>query len=67
MLSGSGRVKLDDEIVELRAWDALRVAPGVMRAFEGGPEGVEFLAFGAPSRSASPAADVDSVAGWWSD
>jgi len=28
--SGSGRVKLDDEIIELREWDVLRVAPEVI-------------------------------------
>src|SRR5258707_14450943 len=39
VVSGSGRVKLDDEIVELREWDVLRVAPKVVRSFEGGPDG----------------------------
>jgi mannose-6-phosphate isomerase-like protein (cupin superfamily) len=47
VLSGSGRVKLDDEIVEVKQWDAIRVAPRTKRAFEGGPDGIEFLAFGA--------------------
>jgi uncharacterized cupin superfamily protein len=46
VLSGSGRVKLDDEIVELRPLDALRVAPATARAFEAGEHGLEFLAFG---------------------
>jgi uncharacterized cupin superfamily protein len=46
VLSGSGRVKLDDEFVELRAWDVVRVAPGVGRAFEGGPDGLELIAIG---------------------
>ena len=46
VLSGSGRVKLDDDIVELRALDAVRVAPQVVRSFESGPEGLEILAFG---------------------
>ncbi len=46
VVDGSGRVKLDDEIVELRPLDALRVAPTVTRAFEAGPEGLEYLAFG---------------------
>jgi quercetin dioxygenase-like cupin family protein len=36
VVAGSGRAKLDDEIIELRAWDVLRVAPAVMRSFEGG-------------------------------
>src|SRR5258708_31922855 len=47
VLSGSGRVRLDDEIVEIARLDAIRVAPSVMRAFEAGPEGLEWMAFGA--------------------
>ena len=39
VVGGSGRVKLDDEVVELRPWDAVRVAPSTVRAFEGGPDG----------------------------
>jgi mannose-6-phosphate isomerase-like protein (cupin superfamily) len=46
ILRGSGRVKLDDEIADVPALDAIRVAPHVARAFEGGPEGLEFIAFG---------------------
>jgi len=46
VLSGSGRVKLGDEIRPLERLDALRIAPAVMRAFEGGPGGLELLAFG---------------------
>lgn len=45
-LSGSGKIKLDDEIREVRSLDAIRVAPHVARAFEAGPEGLEFIAFG---------------------
>jgi quercetin dioxygenase-like cupin family protein len=44
--SGSGRVKLDDDVVELRQWDVLRVAPEVVRAFEGGPDGLVLIAIG---------------------
>jgi mannose-6-phosphate isomerase-like protein (cupin superfamily) len=46
VLSGSGRVKLDDEIVEVGAMDAIRIAPRVTRAFEAGPDGLELLVFG---------------------
>lgn len=46
VLSGAGRVKLDDRIEELRAMDAIRVAPEVVRAFEAGPQGMELLVFG---------------------
>jgi mannose-6-phosphate isomerase-like protein (cupin superfamily) len=46
VLRGGGRVKLDEDVLELAALDALRVAPAVTRAFEAGPEGLELLAFG---------------------
>ena len=42
--SGSGRVKLNDEIVDLKQGDLLRVAAHVVRAFESGPEGLELIA-----------------------
>ena len=43
---GSGRLLLDDEVIELRQWDAVRVAPEVMRAFEAGPDGLDVIAVG---------------------
>jgi mannose-6-phosphate isomerase-like protein (cupin superfamily) len=46
VLSGSGRFKLDDEIVNVRPLDAIRIAPQVARAFEAGSDGLELLAFG---------------------
>lgn len=46
VLAGTGRVKLDDEILDVRALDAVRGAPEVARAHEAGPEGLEFIAFG---------------------
>lgn len=46
VLSGAGRVKLDDELVELAPFDAVRVSPGIARAFEAGPEGLEVLIVG---------------------
>jgi mannose-6-phosphate isomerase-like protein (cupin superfamily) len=46
VISGSGRVKLDGELVELATLDAVRVSPGVARAFEAGDEGLEVLIFG---------------------
>jgi mannose-6-phosphate isomerase-like protein (cupin superfamily) len=64
VVDGSGRVKLDDEVRDLRAWDALRVSPGVTRTFEASAEGMEFLAFGA---SGLGIGDVESVEGAWSD
>ena len=49
VLRGSGRMKLDDEIVELKEWDAVRVPPGTWRGYEAGPEGLELLVIGAPN------------------
>jgi uncharacterized cupin superfamily protein len=45
VIAGSGRVKLDDEVKEVRELDAIRVAPSVTRAFEAGDDGLELLAF----------------------
>jgi len=49
ILAGDGLIKLDDEVLPVRRLDAIRVAPGVVRAFEAGPDGLELLAFG-PNR-----------------
>ena len=46
VIDGSGRVKLDDELVELAPLDAVRVSPGVARSFEAGPSGLQVLIFG---------------------
>lgn len=62
VLAGSGLLKLDDEIVELEALDAIRVAPGVTRQFEAGSGGIELLAFG-PRREG----DGEVIQGWWTD
>jgi mannose-6-phosphate isomerase-like protein (cupin superfamily) len=64
VVGGSGRIKLDDEIVELRQWDAVRITPGTMRNLEAGPDGLEVVLFGAPNNAN---ADVEMVQGWWSD
>jgi mannose-6-phosphate isomerase-like protein (cupin superfamily) len=46
ILQGSGTVKLDDELIDVHPLDAIRIAPHVARAFEAGPDGLEFLATG---------------------
>lgn len=50
VVAGSGRAKLDDEVVGLSAWDVLRVAPGVVRSFEAGPEGLDLICIGGRKR-----------------
>jgi mannose-6-phosphate isomerase-like protein (cupin superfamily) len=64
VISGSARIKLDDEIVDLEQWDVLRIAPGVWRGMEGGANGAEVIAFGAPNTDNK---DVEMQPGWWSD
>ena len=46
ILAGTGRVRIDDEIEDVRALDAIRIAPSSARAFEAGPDGLEFVVFG---------------------
>jgi mannose-6-phosphate isomerase-like protein (cupin superfamily) len=65
VVRGSGRMKLDDEIVELAEWDAVRVPPGTWRGYEAGPDGLELLVVGAPNLGEDPRGDVDGKRGWW--
>jgi mannose-6-phosphate isomerase-like protein (cupin superfamily) len=46
VLAGSGRVKLDEDLVDLAPLDAVRVSPGTTRSFEAGPDGLDVLIFG---------------------
>jgi mannose-6-phosphate isomerase-like protein (cupin superfamily) len=62
VIAGSGRMKLDDEIIEVERLDAIRVSPQVIRAFEAGDDGVEVLAVGARHDG-----DGEVIPGWWSD
>ena len=64
VVAGSGRVKLDDEIIELRQWDTVRVAPSVVRAFEGGPDGLELVAIGSDRPEGG---DGEMVQDFWAD
>ncbi len=63
VVRGSGRVKVEDEIVELGQWDAIRFDTGTMRNMEAGPEGMEYVAFGA----GDDPQEVEMAPGWWSD
>lgn len=64
VLEGAGRVKLDEDVREVAAWDAVRVAKDTVRCFEAGPEGLSFVVFGAPQ--AEPG-DAELIPGWWAD
>jgi uncharacterized cupin superfamily protein len=63
LVSGSAQIKLEDEVVDLKPFDAVRVPKDTMRGFEAGPEGAEFIAIGAPNTGPG---DADVVQGWWS-
>ena len=63
LISGSARLKLDDEIVDLGPFDTVRIAPGVTRGLEAGPEGAELILFGAPALDS----DAEIIQGWWTD
>ena len=67
VVRGSGRMKVDDEIVELKEWDAVRVPPGTWRGYEAGPEGLEILVIGAPNLGENPRDDVEGRRDWWVD
>jgi mannose-6-phosphate isomerase-like protein (cupin superfamily) len=62
VVSGTVKMAVEGEEHELEQWDAVRVAKDTMRSFEGGPEGAELLAIGAPSTGPG---DGDIVPGWW--
>lgn len=62
VLSGGGRMRLDEEIIDVGALDAIRVAPSVKRAFEAGPRGLSLLVFG-PHREG----DGEIVTDFWED
>ena len=64
VVAGSARIKLDDEIVELREWDAIRVPGETTRNLEAGPDGAEIIAIGAPDTDGK---DAEMLPGWWTD
>jgi quercetin dioxygenase-like cupin family protein len=65
VVRGSGRMALDDGVIEVREWDVVRVPPGTWRGYEAGPEGLEILVFGAPDPGANPREDVEGRRDWW--
>ena len=64
MISGNAVLRLDDDELALERLDAVRIACGTERAVEGGPDGAELLAFGAPNTENK---DAEMLPGWWGD
>jgi mannose-6-phosphate isomerase-like protein (cupin superfamily) len=64
VVAGSGRFKLDDEIIDVEQWDVIRVAAAVVRGMEAGPDGLELVIAGSDRPEGG---DGELVAGWWED
>jgi mannose-6-phosphate isomerase-like protein (cupin superfamily) len=62
VVSGSARVAVGDEVVELGQWDAIRIPPQTIHGMEAGPDGAEILAFGAPNTENK---DAEMQPAWW--
>ncbi len=62
VIGGSGRIKLDDESVDVAEWDVLRVAPAVARGFEAGADGLEVICIGGRRPEGG---DGETVEGFW--
>jgi mannose-6-phosphate isomerase-like protein (cupin superfamily) len=62
VVGGSGRLKVEDEVLNLAQWDAVRVDPECTRNLEAGPDGLDVIAFGAPGIR-----DTEQFMNWWTD
>jgi mannose-6-phosphate isomerase-like protein (cupin superfamily) len=63
IVRGSGRIKVEDEVVDVKQWDAVRFDKDTMRDVEAGPDGIEYVAFGA----GEDAREVEMAQDWWTD
>jgi mannose-6-phosphate isomerase-like protein (cupin superfamily) len=64
LVTGSGRMKVGDDVIDLEPFTAVRVAPDTVRGYEGGPDGAELIVIGAPRTGSG---DADTTPGWWAD
>ena len=62
VVSGTARLKLDDEEIELGPLDAVRIPVSVTRGMAAGPDGAEIVAFGAPDTDNK---DIEMVPGFY--
>jgi mannose-6-phosphate isomerase-like protein (cupin superfamily) len=64
VVGGTVRLKLDEDELELKRLDAVRIPESVVRGMAGGPDGGELIAFGAPNTENK---DITMVQGFFSD
>jgi quercetin dioxygenase-like cupin family protein len=64
LVNGSARVKIEDEVRDMKQWDAVRLHRDTVRGFEAGDDGAEFIAIGAPNTGPG---DAELIQNWWSD
>jgi mannose-6-phosphate isomerase-like protein (cupin superfamily) len=64
LVSGNARIKIEDEVREMKPWDAVRLHRDTVRGFEAGDQGAEFIAIGAPNTGPG---DAEVVQDWWND
>jgi mannose-6-phosphate isomerase-like protein (cupin superfamily) len=64
VVGGSAKIKLDDEVVDIVQWDAVRIPSDTVRDLEGGPDGAELILIGAPKTDPN---DAEMIQNWWSD
>jgi mannose-6-phosphate isomerase-like protein (cupin superfamily) len=62
VISGSGRFKVEDDILAVGEKDVVYCPPASVREWEAGPEGLELLAFGGHAENES-----EMKPGWWTD
>jgi quercetin dioxygenase-like cupin family protein len=64
LVSGSARIKIEDEVRDLKQWDAVRLPRDTVRGFEAGADGAELIAIGAPNTGPG---DAEMIQDWWSE
>lgn len=59
IVAGEGAILIDDESVELKTWDAVRVPPEAVRTVRAGPRGLDMIIVGAPYNGDNDSIFVD--------
>ena len=62
VLGGSGKVRLNDDVMDVKQWDVVRVAPSTIRGFAAGADGLELLAVASDRPEGG---DGQPAKDWW--